>query len=60
MTSAELRDVMISNGLNVKKMAHLIHVSPRCIYHWLAGERKIPPLAWAPIRNIAKVSGCTL
>lgn len=46
MTPDLLRNSINEAGLNVKKTADLLHVTQTCVYRWLKGTRKIPPIAW--------------
>lgn len=45
MDGADLKNLMLQNGLNVKKTAALLCVSERAVYLWVAGSRRIPEIA---------------
>lgn len=46
MTAENLKSLMLEYNLNAKKIASLVHVGERTVYHWTKGDRSIPRLAW--------------
>jgi len=30
-------------GLSITQTAHLLHVTPDCVYKWESGQRRLPP-----------------
>ncbi len=52
MTPEELRLIVETWG-GVGKFAALIHVRPRTVHHWLAGTRKVRPMAEEFIRSLS-------
>lgn len=46
MTPEDLRKFMRAAGLNAKKVAGLLNVSVSSVYHWRAGSRNMPKMAW--------------
>ena len=46
MTPQALTSLMEAHRLDVKEVAFKIFVSPRCVAHWVKGDRRIPRVAW--------------
>lgn len=46
MTPAGLHYVMDTNHLNVKRLASLLFVHERTVYHWLTGRNKMSLSKW--------------
>ena len=46
MTPEKLRELMCEAQLNAKKVAGLLRVSVSSVYHWRAGSRNMPEMAW--------------
>jgi transcriptional regulator with XRE-family HTH domain len=42
MDAKKLKEIMETKKLTVKVLAVELGVAPRTVYHWLAGDRKIP------------------
>ena len=51
LTPEDLKEIMSEHKLNVKKTASMLHVSIGCVYKWLTGQRKIPKMAAAYLRE---------
>ena len=52
MSPEDLKALMNSHGLNVKRTAGYAGVSSSCIYMWLRGERNIPRLQWENLQRV--------
>ncbi|QEL19277.1 helix-turn-helix domain-containing protein [Limnoglobus roseus] len=52
MTRAELETIVMSWG-GVDNFAKVMHVTPRTVYYWLAGTRRITPMAETLIRMLS-------
>lgn len=46
MTPIKLRNLMSEHKFNAKAVAEMLHVSVSSVYHWRAGVRTMPHMAW--------------